>query len=95
MPIKGELQIAEVGMVFVTKEWFWCKINISIEFRIMKNPYFDSTQSKIRLFNFSKYGSKYPIFQQLSQVPLQELNLNFFIHVSRDLYKHIGEKNSW
>ena len=58
----------------------------------MKNPYFDSTQGKIRLFNFSKYGSKYPIFQQLSQVPLQELNLNFFICVSRDLYKHIGEK---
>ena len=40
-------------MVFSAKEWFWCKTNAFIQFRIMKNPYFDSTQGKIEVLIFA------------------------------------------
>ena len=73
-------------MVFSTKEWFWCKTNAFIQFRIMKNPSFDSTQGKVKLFNFrdtvlgthipaavmgSPTGVEFKLFEMCYQTPLQ------------------------
>ena len=70
--LKGGLQLAKVGMAFSTKGRFWCKTNVFIQLRIMKNPCFDSIQNKLdcSIFPDMVQVDTYLIFQWLSWVPL-------------------------
>ena len=91
------MEISESGRgIFPPRSGFDAKINVFIQFRIMKNPYFDLTQGKIKLFNFhdTVSGTQHSSSCHAPPPP-QEFKLNFLKYVIRHLYDYIGKKISW